>query len=126
MNINVKATNMELTDSIRDYINKRLSGITKFVNKGEIAARVEVGKTSNHHKKGDIFRAEFFIEISGKEFYAFSEMEDLYASIDSAKEDIFRQISSDKDRKQTLFKRGASSVKKMLKGVSDRNPFTSK
>lgn len=126
MNINIKTTNIDLTDAISDYINKRLSGISKFEKRGEILTRVELGKITNHHKKGDVFRAEIFIEIDGTEFYAFSEKDDLYAAMDEAKEDIFRQIISNKDRKQTLFKRGASSVKKMLKGVSERNPFTSK
>ena len=126
MNINIKATNMELTDAISDYINKRLSGLNKFLKNGEMIARVEVSKTTLHHKHGDIFRAELFIEILGKEFYTFSEKDDLYAAIDDAKEELFRQVSSDKKRKQTLFKRGSMSVKKMLKGISDRNPFTSK
>lgn len=126
MNINIKATNIELTDAINDYINKRLSPISKFEKKGKILSRVEVGRTTNHHKKGDVFRAEIFIEINGTEFYAFSEKDDLYAAIDEAKEDLSRQVINNKDRKQTLFKRGASSVKKMLKGVSGRNPFTSK
>ena len=127
MNINIKATNMELTGAITDYVNKRLFGIEKFVKEGEeIIAYVEVGKTTNHHKRGDIFRAEFNIEISGAKFYTFSEKEDLYNAIEEAKEEIFRQIKNKKDRKQTLFKRGATSLKKMVKGVSKRNPFTSK
>jgi putative sigma-54 modulation protein len=127
MNTNIKATNIELTSAISDYVNKRLSAIEKFVKDGEeMIAYIEVGKTTNHHKQGDVFRAEFNIEISGNEFYTFSEKEDLYAAIDDAKEEIVRQITSNKERKQTLFKRGAISVKKMLKGISDRNPFTSK
>lgn len=127
MNTNIKATNIELTSAISDYVNKRLSGIEKFVKEGEeMTAYVEVGKTTNHHKQGDVFRAEFNIEISGAKFYTFSEKEDLYEAVDDAKEEIIRQITSNKERKQTLFKRGAMSVKKMLKGISDRNPFTSK
>lgn len=127
MSINIKATNMELTSAINDYVNKRLSGIGKFIKDGkEMIAYIEVGKTTNHHKQGDVFRAEFNIEISGSKFYTFSEKEDLYTAIEDAKEEIVRQIKTNKDRKQTLFKRGATSVKKMLKGISDRNPFTSK
>jgi len=127
MNINIKATNMELTSAISEYVNKRLSAIEKFVkNKEEITAYIEVGKTTNHHNKGDIFRAEFNIEILGDKFYSFSEENDLYGAIDSAKEEIIRQITNNKDKKITLFKRGAVSVKKMLKGISNRNPFTSK
>ncbi len=118
MKINIKATNMELTDAISEYINKRLSGIDKFIKNEEVICRVEVAKTTNHHKQGDVFKGELFLEISGKEFYTVSEKEDLYAAIDDAKEELFRQITSNKDKKQTLFKRGAASVKKILKGGS--------
>jgi len=118
---------MELTEAISDYINKRLEGVKKFAKGNEeLVAYIEVGKTTNHHKRGDVFRAEFNVEISGRKFYTVAEEEDLYAAIDEAKEEVTRQIISSKDRRQTLFKRGASSVKKMLKGVSKRNPFTSK
>lgn len=127
MNINIKATNMDLTSAISEYANKRLASIEKFVKAGEeMVARIELGKTTNHHKQGDIFRAEFNIEIAGTKFYTFSEKEDLYKAIDDAREEIVRQVKSNKDRKQTLFKRGATSVKKMIKGISKRNPFTSK
>lgn len=126
MNTNIKATNMELTSAINNYVVKRLSSLEKFVKEGEMSAYIEVGKTTNHHKQGDVFKAEFNVEISGVKFYTISEKEDLYKAVDDAKEEIVRQIISRKDRKQTLYKRGALSVKKMLKGVSKRNPFSSK
>lgn len=118
---------MELTQAINDYINKRLSKIEKFVKKGlETVIYVEVAKTTNHHKQGDVYKAEFNIEILGNKFYVFSEKEDLYKAIDDALSELIRQIKSKKDRSKTLFKRGAISVKKMVKGISKRNPFTSK
>jgi len=127
MNTNIKATNIELTDAISDYVNKRLAGLEKFVREGEeMDVYVEVGKTTKHHKQGDYFRAEFNIEISGSKFYTFSEKEDLYKAIDDAREQVVRNITNRKDRKKTLFRRGASAIKRMVKGVSDRNPFTSK
>lgn len=127
MTTNIKSTNMELTEAINGYINKRLEGVKKFTKEDEeLIAYIEVGKTTNHHKQGDVFKAEFNIEISGKKFYTVAEKEDLYTAIDEAKEEIVRQIINLKDRRQTLFKRGATSVKKMLKGISKRNPFTSK
>jgi ribosomal subunit interface protein len=126
MNLNIKATNMDLTEAISDYVDKRLEGIKKFVKDGEMITRVEVGRTTNHHKQGDLFRAEFDIKINGNKFYTFSEKEDLYEAIDDAREEIVRQVTSKKNKEKTLFKRGALSVKKMLKGVTKRNPFTSK
>lgn len=127
MNINIKATNMELTGAISDYVNKRLKSIAKF-SKGDNlpSGYIEVGKTTNHHNKGELFKAEFSIVMNGERFFASSETDNLYSAIDDAKEEIVRLLTHTKDRKQTLFKRGASSVKKMLKGISKRNPFTSK
>ncbi len=126
MNINIKATNMELTEAINDYVKKKLLTLEKFTQGDDIFGYVEVGKTTNHHKQGDFYKAEFDISFQGKRFFAQSESSDLYTAIDNAKDQIFGRITHTKDRKQTLFKRGATSVKKMLKGLSKRNPFTSK
>jgi ribosomal subunit interface protein len=126
MNINIKATNMELTGAIADYVNKRVSSLEKFSKGVEITGYVEVGKTTNHHKQGDVFKCEFDLNIDGGKFFAMSEKSDLYSAIDDAREQIANNVTSAKDRKKTLFKRGATSVKKMLKGLSKRNPFTSK
>lgn len=127
MKINIKATNMDLTSAINGYVNKRLSKLEKFFKEeSDPIFYVEVAKTTNHHKQGDVFKAEFNIEIPGNKFYVFSEKEDLYKAVDCALGELARQIKGSKDRKNTLFKRGATSVKKMLKGISRRNPFTSK
>ena len=125
--MNIKATNMDLTPAIEEYVNNRLDRIEKFIKEGESAnIYVEVGKTTHHHKKGDLYKAEFNIEIAGRKFFTESEKEDLYSAIDDAKEEIVKIIINKKDKTETLFKRGASSVKKMMKGISKRNPFTSK
>lgn len=127
MNINIKGTNMELTGAITDYVNKKVSAIEeKFSKDIEVTGYVEIGKTTNHHKQGDFFKAEMDLNIRGKKFFVNSEKSDLYVAIDDAKEEIVRELTNNKDRKETLYKRGARSVKKMLKGLSDRNPFTSK
>ncbi len=126
MNINIKATNTELTNAMRDYITSKLDRIEKFTKEVPISGYVEIGKTTNHHKQGDVFKAEFDLLLNGEHYFAQAETEDVYSAIDSAKEELIRKITHTKDKKHTLFKRGAKSIKKMLKGISDRNPFTSK
>lgn len=131
MNINFQAKNMEMTDAIHEY------GVTKVTNLGKLLSNIEekgkdiqvqfnVGKTTNHHKGGEFFRADCSIVIDGEKFYASADKEDLYEAIDTVKDSLFNEINKNKDRKQTLYKRGAKSVKKMMKGLSNRNPFTSK
>lgn len=120
-----------MTAAIHDYVIKRVTNLEKLISKieergGEVNAAFEVAKSTNHHKSGAVFHADCLINIKGEEFYGSADEDDLYKAIDTVKENLFREISKNKDRKQTLFKRGAASVKKMMKGLSKRNPFTSK
>ncbi len=131
MQINLQGKNFELTDAIKDYVLKRVTNLEKLLSSieekgGEVLVNFEVGKSTNHHKSGDVFHADCLININGEKFYSSSDQEDIYPAIDEIKETLFNEIRKNKDRKQTLFKRGAASVKKMLKGLSGRNPFTSK
>jgi putative sigma-54 modulation protein len=131
MQINIKGKNIELTEAIKDHALKRATNLEKLLSNieeggGEVKINFEVGQSTKHHKSGVIFHSDCLINIDGQEFYASSDKEDLYQAIDEIKEELFRDIKKSKDRRQTLFKRGASSVKKMLKGLSKRNPFTSK
>lgn len=131
MQIDLQSKNMELTDAIKDYVVKKVTNLEKLLsnietNKGEAKVKFEVAKTTNHHKTGEIFHANCTINIDGQNYYGESNHEDLYTAIDVVKEQLFNDIGKNKDRKQTLFRRGAASVKKMAKGLSKRNPFTSK
>ena len=131
MQIKLQGKGIELTEAIKDYILKRVTNLEKLISnieekKGEAFVSFEIRKTTNHHKAGEIFHADCSVNIDGKKFYGSSNHEDLYSAIDEVKEILFNDIQKNKDRAQTLFKRGAMSVKKMLKGLSKRNPFTSK
>ncbi len=125
--INIKSINLDLNNSIRRYINNRLDTIIKkFTNNKPTTCDVFLEKTTNHHNKGDLYKAEIKMNIDGKNFVVLSQKEDLYKAIDDVKEQLVRRITDTKEKKKTLFKRGATSVKKMIKGISKRNPFTSK
>ena len=126
MNTMIKATNIELTHAIQEYVDKRMESVYKVLNDPHATVRFEVGKTTNHHNKGELFQAEVDIASRGNKFFSRSIKEDLYSAIDDVKEEIIGNISSFKDRKESLYRRGARSVKKMFKGISARNPFTSK
>lgn len=128
IHMNIKAVNMELTDAIREYAEKRVGSLEKFLSRygDSVMYEVEIGKSTMHHKTGDVFKAEVLISGIPKHIRAVSEKEDLYAAIDDVRDEAERQLVGMKDRRDTIFRRGARSVKKMLKGLSKRNPFTSK
>ena len=131
MKINFQAKNIEITEAIHDYVEKRVTNLDKLLSEieatdGEAQVLFSISKTTHHHKGGEVFHADCSINIKGKKFYSSVNKQDLYEAIDEVKENLFREISKNKDKKQTLFKRGAMSVKKMMKGLTKRNPNTSK
>lgn len=119
MHLNIKGTHIDLTDSIRAYLDKRLHGLDKMVDsdRGEAMAQVELGKSSNHHKSGDIFRAEINITTEGKRLRAVSETADLYSSIDDMRDEIFQEVKKNKSRHRSLIRRGGHRIKNMMRGV---------
>ncbi|MBN2094380.1 MAG: ribosome-associated translation inhibitor RaiA [Candidatus Zambryskibacteria bacterium] len=114
--INTKATEISLTPAILDYIEKKLEVLEKFYDEMEdVIVDVEVGKTTQHHKSGDIFRAEIKLRARGKEYYTSAETEDLYASIDKVKDDIVRKLTSKRKKTLDLIRRGGAKIKNLIK-----------
>ena len=82
MNIIIKTKNLELTDSLRTYVAKRIDGLKKFINilkddsapqgKGKTLSEVfvEIERETLHHKKGYIFKAEATVHLPGKSLIA--------------------------------------------------------
>ncbi len=123
MKINIKTTSISSSQAINEYVDKRLSKISKIIgNDPSIQCDVELAKTSNHHNKGDIFRAEIHIVGAGKNLYAASEKSDLYTAIDDVQGEIRRELKSKKDKDVSLIRRGGAQVKAMMKGVWSWRP----
>jgi len=117
MRINIKATGIELTSAISDYVNKKISYLEKYLT-SDVVAQVEVGKTTEHHKAGNVFKAEVHVIGGGLDLYAVSEKEDLYAAIDTVKDEIIHTLMHTKTRRETLARRGAQAIKKMIRGIN--------
>lgn len=119
MKINIKATGIMLTEAIKNYVDKKISTLNKFLdNYPDSVVQVEVGKSTGHHKSGDVFLAEVHITGQGLDIYARSEQPDLYASIDIVRDEISQKILSIKDKKDTLTRRGGRIIKEMMKGIN--------
>lgn len=90
---------IELTDAIRSYTETKLGMLEKFCEGySPCDVRVEVGKTSEHHNKGKIWRAEYTLTIPGTSLRAEATEEDLYAAIDRAKDLLKEQLLEYKKR----------------------------
>lgn len=117
MSISIKSTLIDLTPALSDYTEKRLNTINKYTE-GDSLIAVEIGKTTLHHRNGEVYRAEVNVTTPlGKQYHAASEKADLYEAIDDIRADIIREVKSGKGRSQTLFRRGAAQLKRLVKGM---------
>jgi ribosomal subunit interface protein len=120
MKHNIKTTEIFLTPAITEYVDKRIDHLDKFVSpdmKEATMCYAEIGKSSQHHKNGDHFLAEFTIHLGGKVFRAKAEEFDLYAAIDKASEEMAEELRTFKDKKVGMLKRGGAKIKSLLKGL---------
>jgi putative sigma-54 modulation protein len=122
MQINLQAKNLEITPAIHDYVVKKITDLGRILTQMEESgeeARVlfDIGRNTKH-KEGEIFHADCLVKIKGKKFYASADKEDLYEAIDTIKESLFNEISKNKDKKISLFYRGARKMKNVLKGLT--------
>jgi len=100
MKIKVKATNIELTEYLSKFIETKYKPLEKFLPEmSGLIAEVEIGKTTRHHKKGDVYRAEIQIEVpNGKLLRAVSETDDLRKAMTEAKKELQLQIKKYKEK----------------------------
>jgi ribosomal subunit interface protein len=115
MNINIKATGIELTDAITEYVYKKIGTVEKLIPAGA-AIQVEVGKTTNHHKHGFIFKSEAHVTGDGMNIYAVKEAEDLYSAIDLLEAELKRELLHIKGKNFKLLRDGQKTIKNMIKG----------
>ena len=121
MKINIKATGIELTPAISEYAKKKISSLEKYLDKSirdDLVAQVEVGKSTKHHRAGNVFRAEVHITRGGLDLYAVSEEADLYAAVDMVRDEIMHSLVQSKNKRLTLARRGAEAIKNLIKGLT--------
>jgi len=120
MRISIKATNLELTPGITDFIEKKIGSLEKFSRvikedkiqskgKPKVEVWVEVGKATRHHRKGPYFRAECQMRTPKKSLRAVAEEENLESAINQVKEAMEKQIKKYKEQVMAKRKEVAAS-----------------
>lgn len=117
MDINIKATNLELTPSLRTFIEDKMGSLQKLLMRfdadGAVGIWVEVGRSTRHHKKGPVYLAEADVRLPGKIIRAGKEDFDLWAAVDVLKDDLKVEIKKYKDRMLKIGKTDARARKRL-------------
>jgi ribosomal subunit interface protein len=119
----VKGTGIDLSDAISSAIDRVVASIDKYVDPSDTSALVdiEVGKTTNHHRSGEIFRAEINFHSRIGSLRAEAEKEDLYVALVAAKDEIVESLRSKKSKRTDFIKRSGAKIKNMIRGLYSRD-----
>ncbi len=102
MKITVKSTNLDVTPSLQTYIDSKMSTlvrlVTKFDSEGAVVLRLEVGRTTKHHHKGDVFMAEANLSLPGKILRAVEKSDDIRKAIDLVKRTLHLEVERFKEK----------------------------
>lgn len=117
--ISLQGTHIDLTPAMRAYAQDKVSMLEKFFDSehDDILVEIELEKTTAHHQRGDIFRAEIMMRTPHGSYRAEAEKEDLYAAIDVAKDELAGELQRDKKKRETSVKRGGRMFKDLMRRI---------
>jgi len=99
MQLRIKATNLELTEAIRNYFQTKMDMIEKYL--GDVAVvncDVEIEKAIGGQHKGEIFRAEVNLQVPHELLRVEKTEADLYKAIDKVKDHLELVIKKYKEK----------------------------
>lgn len=100
MQFNIKGNNLNLTEAIKKYTQKKMDKLEKFLGKTQVInAEVELEMTTNHHNKGEIFRAEINLELPQELLRIEKTEKDLYKAIDKAETHMSMLLKKYKEKR---------------------------
>jgi len=101
MNVQIKATKLELNQKIKDYVEKKTNMLEKYLGDfPAVHADFEVEKMTEHHAKGKIYRAELNLQVPGELLRVEKTEEDIYKAIDKVKDHMEIIIKKYKEKRR--------------------------
>lgn len=102
MKITIKATSVDLTPSLRIYIEKKLDPLSKLIERlnkaGQAELWLEIARTTRHHRKGGVFRAEADLRLPKHILRAEETSSDLRAALGALKDKLRVEIEKYRTR----------------------------
>lgn len=117
MKIIIKTTKVSLNPPLEAWIYEKIGGLQKFVEHfvdiGLAEARVEIGKTTAHHHKGEVWRAAVNIHVPKSIVYAEATHKDIRQAVTLVKNELQAQLKSYKESWKAKILRGERRRKRL-------------
>ncbi len=102
MDLRVSSHGIQVTDYLRDYIDKKIGKLDRYLP--EITeARVDLS-TESTRSAGELQVAQITLRTNGKYIRAEEQTQDIFASIDAVLDKLYRQIARYKGKREDRWK----------------------
>lgn len=112
----LKTKNTSLTNAMRLYIEEKISNHAEKVAGKQYASdmmlAIEVGRSTQHHRKGVVWEAKATIQWSKELLRAKTVGESFQEVVDFLREELVREIKKSKEKEGAEQRRGARRAKK--------------
>ena len=100
MKLNIKGTKIELSSEIREYVEKKISALEKYLGDTVVTnCDVELENTAGEQNKGDIYRVEVNLSVPGTVLRVEKSEKTLNKAIDKVKDHLVLVIKKYKEKK---------------------------
>src|SRR3989344_4190170 len=119
MDIRIKAKDYELTQETSRYLEHRAASLEKLMGEDADVARLEIelGRDAGRPRHGaNIWFAEMIVIMPGrKRVYSRNNSERVNGAIDDVKEEIERQLRSEKKLHMRMYRKGGALLKRLMR-----------
>ncbi|MDI6717560.1 MAG: ribosome-associated translation inhibitor RaiA [Patescibacteria group bacterium] len=108
MKLNIKASGLDLTPAINEYVENKIKSagkiITGFEKSQEAEINFEITRTTRHHRHGNVYHAKANVYLNGKLIRVEHDGDDVRAIIDKVKDKLkiefqkFKEVNIEDDR----------------------------
>lgn len=100
MKISIKATKLNLTPELKDYVEKKMAMLEKYLGRIQVlGCHFEVGLEVGGQASGKIYRAEANLDLPGELLRVEKSEKDIFKAIDKVKDHLARLIKKYKEKK---------------------------
>jgi ribosomal subunit interface protein len=111
----ITGDNVPMTEADQAYVEKRFQRFDRFI-KGDYPKEMTVTvRKMIAHERDNAFKVEVAFSPAEENYFVSTEQKDFHTAVDVANNELWREITGQKGRKDTLFHRGARRLKELLK-----------
>ncbi len=108
----------EVTEQVITLTQRKLIALKKYLGKSDEVTQVyvELGKVSEAHQKGEVWRAQINLDSNGKRYHTTGIGEQLQSAIDASIHEMEAELRKAKQKNKSMLRKGGGIVKAFMRG----------